>query len=125
MTQLFLAVLNGTLFTLLHVTLSTAMPTKLTVFLVFASSLILTPQHVPRLPAFSDNIFFLVKWAPPYADPSHDSWEPYRNLKKLASMHVFLRGPAYAAFTKTPEFIRFARKYRAKVPKVVTFEEFS
>ena len=70
----------------------------------------------------ADNIFFLVKWAPPYADPSEDSWEPYRNLKKLACMHTFLHGPAYAAFLKTPEFAAFAKKYKTKVPKLVTFD---
>lgn len=69
----------------------------------------------------ANSMFFLVKWSAPYSDPSHDSWEPYRNLKKLDAMKVFLRSPTYAAFTATAEFKEFAAKYKAKIPKVVSF----
>eukprot|EP00798_Chlamydomonas_sp_ICE-L_P006474 gene6474-3111_t len=70
----------------------------------------------------ADNIFFLVKWAPPYQDPSEDSWEPYRNLKSLDAMKTFLHSPEYHAFTLTSAFQSFARKYKAKIPKVVRFD---
>eukprot|EP00798_Chlamydomonas_sp_ICE-L_P020253 gene20253-27007_t len=70
----------------------------------------------------ADNIFFLVKWAPPYQDPSEDTWEPYRNLKFLDAMKVFLRSPEYHTFTLTPAFLSFARKHKAKIPKVVRFD---
>eukprot|EP00798_Chlamydomonas_sp_ICE-L_P014004 gene14005-19938_t len=70
----------------------------------------------------ADNIFFLVKWAPPYQDPSEDTWEPYRNLKSLDAMNVFLRSPEYHTFTLTPAFLSFACKHKAKIPKVVRFD---
>jgi hypothetical protein len=70
----------------------------------------------------ADTLFFQVKWAPLYHDPVHDSWEPYRNLSKLDALMTFLRSPAYQDFTKTPAFTRFAAKYKAKVPKIVSFE---
>jgi hypothetical protein len=69
------------------------------------------------------NLFFKVKWAPPYHDPVHDSWEPYRNLKRLDAMKAFLRSPAYTAFLSTPAFQQFAAKHKAKVPKIVTFQD--
>eukprot|EP00798_Chlamydomonas_sp_ICE-L_P016447 gene16447-22666_t len=70
----------------------------------------------------ADNILFLVKWAPPYQDPSEDSWEPYRNLKSLDAIKTFLHSPEYHAFTLTSAFQSFARKYKAKIPKVVRFD---
>jgi hypothetical protein len=73
----------------------------------------------------ADNIFFLVKWAAPYHDPSQDSWEPYRNLNKLDAMKSFLLSPAYKAFAATPAFARFVAKYRTKVPKLVTWADSS
>jgi hypothetical protein len=67
------------------------------------------------------NLLFLVHWAPPYADPKFNSWEPYRNLKKTTAMHVFLRSPTYQDFTTTASFKAFARRFPQKVPKLVTF----
>jgi transposase InsO family protein len=53
------------------------------------------PDPESRARPRADNIFFLVRWAAPYQDPSHDSWEPYRNLKRLDAIKSFLRSPAY------------------------------
>lgn len=78
------------------------------------------PSSTARLKA--DNIFFRVKWAPPYQDPSFDSWEPYRNLNKLDALKAFLASPSYQAFVVTPPFKSFASKYPRKVPKFVTFQ---
>ena len=70
----------------------------------------------------ADNIFFRVTWAPPYQDPSYDSWEPYRNLSKLDALKVFLATPSYQAFVAVPQFKSFAFKYPREVPKFVTFQ---
>jgi hypothetical protein len=59
---------------------------------------------------------FLVKWAPPYQDPSHDSWEPMHNLKKLDAFRHFLSSPAWYTFASTPAYLAFAAKYKTKVP---------
>jgi hypothetical protein len=79
------------------------------------------PDPESRARPRADSIFFLVKWAAPYHDPSHNSWEPYRNLKRLDALKTFLRAPAYQSFVASPEFARFAAKYKSKVPKLVTF----
>ena len=68
------------------------------------------------------DLFFRVKWAPPYSDPSEDSWEPRNGVKRTDHFRAFLKNPVYQAFTKTPEFQAFAKKFKAKVPTVVTFE---
>jgi hypothetical protein len=66
------------------------------------------------------SLFFRVKWSPPYHDPSHDTWEPYKNVKRLTVMKDFLKSHQWQAFSATEEYKTFARKYRqsSKIPKV-------
>lgn len=66
-------------------------------------------------------LFFLVKWSPPYNDPSHDSWEPMRALSKLTAFKDFLSTPAWQAFAASDAFKAFSLQYKSKVPKLVTF----
>jgi hypothetical protein len=55
---------------------------------------------------------FRVRWAPPYSDPVHDTWEPFSHVKKLDACRAFMLSPAYTTFTSTPEFIQWASKPR-------------
>jgi hypothetical protein len=66
------------------------------------------------------SLFFRVKWSPPYHDPSQDTWEPYKNVKRLTVMKDFLKSHQWQAFSATEEYKTFARKYRqsSKIPKV-------
>lgn len=66
-------------------------------------------------------LFFLVKWSPPYSDPSHNSWEPMRNISKLDAFKDYISSPAWHAFTSTDAYKSFSLKYRSKIPKVVHF----
>ena len=66
-------------------------------------------------------LFFLVKWSPPYSDPSHNSWEPMRNLSKLDAFKDYISSPAWQTFSSTDAYKSFALKYRSKIPKVVHF----
>jgi hypothetical protein len=68
-------------------------------------------------------LYFHVKWAPPYQDPKHNTWEPYRNLSKTDAMKMYLQSPAYQQFVQSPAFKAFAKKFPGKVPKRVTFAE--
>jgi len=68
-------------------------------------------------------LFFRVKWSPPYSDPSHDSWEPMRNLTRLDAFKAFLSSTTWLSFTSTDAYKAFAAKYKSKVPKTVHFEE--
>jgi hypothetical protein len=63
---------------------------------------------------------FRVRWAPPYSDPVHDTWEPFSHVKKLDACRAFMLSPAYATFTSSPEFIRWASRPRhaAFIPKL-------
>jgi hypothetical protein len=68
-------------------------------------------------------LFFRVKWAPPYQDPSNDSWEPLRNLSKLDALKTFLSSSTWIAFTATDAYKTFARKFPSKLPKLVHFAD--
>ena len=76
-----------------------------------------TSRARPKAPC----LFFLVKWSQPYSDPSHDSWEPMRNLSKLDAFKEFISSPAWHTFTASDAYKSFALKYRSKIPKVVQF----
>ena len=66
-------------------------------------------------------LFFFVKWAAPFSDPKHDSWQPMRSLTRLDAFRSFLLSPVWQAFVASDQYKAFARKYKAKVPKVVHF----
>ena len=66
-------------------------------------------------------LFFLVRWSPPYSDPSHDTWEPMRNISKLDAFKEFLSSPAWQSFSSSDAYKSFARKYPSKTPKTVHF----
>lgn len=58
-------------------------------------------------------LFFEVQWAAP--EPS--SWEPMRQVRRTDAFRTFLASPRWAAFTSSPEYATFARKYKSKLPK--------
>jgi len=66
-------------------------------------------------------LFFLVRWSPPYSDPSHDTWEPMRNLSKLDAFKDYLSSPAWQSFSSSDAYKSFARQYPSKTPKTVHF----
>jgi len=66
-------------------------------------------------------LFFLVRWAAPYHDPSHDSWEPLRSLSKLDALRSFLSSPNWSSFAFSDDYKTFSLKYKSKLPKAVTF----
>jgi hypothetical protein len=68
-------------------------------------------------------LFFYVNWSPPHSDPSENTWEPMRNLVKLAAFKTFLRSHAWQAFAASDDYKAFARKYPKKIPKVVHFAD--
>ena len=59
---------------------------------------------------------FLVRWEAPFNDPSHDSWEPLRELDHLDAYDAFVSSPAFARFAATPEYQQFARVFPRSVP---------
>jgi hypothetical protein len=61
---------------------------------------------------------FYVHWAAPHNDPSENTWEPLANVRKLDAFSAFISGPRYLAFTNTPAFKQFVRKYPARIPRV-------
>jgi hypothetical protein len=78
-----------------------------------------TSRARPKAPC----LFFRVKWAPPYQDPSHDSWEPLRNLSRLDAFKAFIHSPAFSQFAASPEYLQFASRFPRKVPLKVTFSD--
>jgi hypothetical protein len=77
------------------------------------------PTSRARVP--SQCLFFLVRWSPPYSDPSHDTWEPMRNLTKLDAFKAFLSSPAWHSFSSSDDYKAFARRHPSKTPKTVHF----
>jgi len=69
----------------------------------------------------ASSLFFTVKWSPPYNDPSHDSWEPLRNISKLDAFKAYLASPAWQSFSSTDVYKAFARLNKSKIPKTVQF----
>jgi hypothetical protein len=59
-------------------------------------------------------LHFLVRWGPPFDDPSHDSWEPLRALSELDAMRTFLSTPTWATFVASAEYTSLSNKF--KVP---------
>ena len=68
-------------------------------------------------------LFFLVRWAAPYNDPSHDSWEPLRSLSKLDALRAYLSTPSWLSFCSSDAYKAFSLKFKSKVPKLVTFAQ--
>jgi hypothetical protein len=68
-------------------------------------------------------LFFKIRWAPPFDDPTHDSWEPMRAVTKLDAFKTFLRTPQWQAFAATDAYKAFAVKYKSKTPKIVHFAD--
>ena len=68
-------------------------------------------------------LFFRVRWAAPYNDPSHDSWEPLRSISKLDALRTYLSSPAWASFSLSDAYKTFSLKFKSKIPKFVTFAE--
>ena len=74
-------------------------------------------QHASGQPTV---LQFLVRWAPPYSDPAHDTWEPLRHVQRLDALKDFLCSPEWFRFKASAAFERFAKKWPRRVPKVVT-----
>ena len=73
----------------------------------------------PKAPS----LFFLVRWAAPYNDPSHDSWEPLRSLSKLDALRAYLSSPGWLSFCCSDAYKAFSLKFKSKIPKLVTFAQ--
>jgi RNase H-like domain found in reverse transcriptase/Reverse transcriptase (RNA-dependent DNA polymerase)/Integrase zinc binding domain/Retroviral aspartyl protease/DNA N-6-adenine-methyltransferase (Dam) len=76
----------------------------------------LMPDPQSRARPRATCLFFLVKWAPPFHDPAHDSWEPLRNLKRLDALSDFLSTSAWSAFSSSRAYLDFAAKHKNKLP---------
>ena len=77
-----------------------------------------TSRARPKAPC----LFFRVRWSPPYSDPSHDTWEPMRNLTKLDAFKAFLSSSTWLSFSSTDDYKAFASKFPSKIPKTVHFQ---
>jgi hypothetical protein len=79
------------------------------------------PASTARPP--SKCLMFKVRWAAPYADSEHESWEPMRALSRLDAFRVFLSSPAWQRFASSDAYKRWSTvpSNKRKLPKVVTF----
>ena len=63
-------------------------------------------------------LMFKVRWAPPYQDPSEDSWLPLKNVSDLAALDDFLRTSTWTTFAATRSFSSFRRRFPDRVPDI-------
>ncbi len=79
------------------------------------------PASTARPP--STCLLFKVRWAAPYSDAEHDSWEPMRALTRLDAFREFLSSPAWQRFATSDQYKSWSSKAanKHKLPKVVTF----
>jgi hypothetical protein len=61
-------------------------------------------------------LLFHVRWAEPYQDPRHDTWEPYRSIADCSALTDFMLTGVWRAFTSTADFRRFRRLHPDDVP---------
>ena len=60
---------------------------------------------------------FLVRWAAPWDDPSHDSWEPLRHVQDCSALYQFLESPRWLEFSAQRSYVRFADRFPGRVPE--------
>ena len=65
------------------------------------------------------SLYFLVRWAAPYNDPSEDTWEPMKELKHLDAFQLFVSSAAFASFAASTAYKQFARSFPRSVPRML------
>jgi hypothetical protein len=58
---------------------------------------------------------FHVRWSG--FESSEDTWEPYRFVKNVDKLDEFLASTTWKEFCRTPAYLDFSRKYRARCPE--------
>ena len=64
------------------------------------------------------SLMFKVRWAPPYDDPTEDSWLPFKNVSDLAALDDFLLTDTWTSFAATRTYSLFRRKFPDRVPDI-------
>jgi len=81
--------------------------------------------HEYRVGAISDVAYasdgscllFRVRWAEPYDDPRHDTWEPFTGVQDCAALSDFLSTETWRLFSRTKDFQKFSRLHPRGVPE--------
>ena len=76
----------------------------------------IAPDHASRARVQPPCLFFKVRWAPPWHDPEHDSWEPLRGVSKTVFLQRFLDSPRWAQFAASTAYLTFAKSHPRKTP---------
>ena len=68
-------------------------------------------------------LMFKVRWAPPYSDPSEDTWEPLRNVRRLHAFRDFMASPTWQRFAASDQYRHWSSlsANKRKLPVFVTF----
>jgi hypothetical protein len=59
-------------------------------------------------------LLFLVRWKD--YDPTHDSWEPYGNVKRLDALKEFFNTRKWKKFSSSSEYAKYKKAYPSRVP---------
>ena len=62
-----------------------------------------------------DTLLFKVRWL--NYDSTHDSWEPYSNVRQTEALTIFMQSAAWKRLSASAEYQELARRWPARVPR--------